>query len=66
MKKAKTEIMAFAAGTLEDKECALARVTLGRDTLLVVRPKRKAAVLRANALMAKMGWKPSGPWEEPK
>ena len=65
MKKAKTKILAFAAGEMKKEPRAVAMAILGDDMLVVVRPKRKAAILRANAMMAKLGWRPAGPWEEP-
>ena len=65
MKKAKTEILEFPAGEVKKEPCSVARAILGEDVLVVVRQKRKAAIQRANALMAKMGWRPAGPWEVP-
>ena len=65
MKKVKTEIEKFGYGELRNEPCAVAQVSAGDDMLLVVRPTRKAAILRANAMMAKLGWRPAGPWEEP-
>ena len=65
MKKAKTKILAFAAGEMEKEPRAVAMAILGDDMLVVVRPKRKAAILRANVLLTKLGWRPAGPWEEP-
>ena len=63
MKKVKTE--KFGYDELRNEPCAVARVSAGDDMLIVVRPTRKAAILRANAMMAKLGWRPAGPWEEP-
>ena len=40
----------------------LARVSCGKDMLLVERPTRKQAVLAANRLLKKLGWELKEAW----
>ena len=63
MRKVHGTTAKFEAGTLREGPSASATVESKGETLHVVRPTMKQAVLAANRLMKKLGWTLAEPWE---